>query len=129
MERVVLKSKRGRPPRGTGKKAEAMAKRAALLTGTLPHMLLLEWAVTGFMDGEELSTMMRLDACKAAANYFAPRLVSSKIDGRVSIDDSGQSIEDLRKQIVTDAIELGLMPEQALSLTKTIGVSNGKNHD
>jgi hypothetical protein len=83
---VVVK-RRGTPRPGTGRprgrinrlSAEAIAE--AMATGELPHQFLLRVARGAKIGDYQPTFAERLDAAKAAAPYYAPKL--SAIDARI----------------------------------------------
>ena len=58
-----------------------VAIEAATKTGELPHEFLLRVARGEAVDGETPTFDKRVDAAKAAAPYFAPRLATATIQG------------------------------------------------
>jgi hypothetical protein len=54
---------------------------AATKTGELPHEFLLRVLRGEAIDGEKPAFDKRIDAAKAAAPYFAPRLATATIQG------------------------------------------------
>lgn len=80
----------GRKPGGVNKMSAAARERAAL-TGELPHELLLRVSRGENIDGHKPTFQDRVDAAKAAAPYFAPRM--STIDASV-VSGSG-SLESM----------------------------------
>lgn len=69
----------GRPP-GAIAKVTAKARQEAAKSGELPHEWLLRVMRNDEIDGEKPVLAQRIDAAKAAAPYFAPRLAQSQID-------------------------------------------------
>jgi len=138
----------GRPFGALGKRAQALADRQSRLTGKMPHELLLEWAQTGVM--EQVQTMekkgklvpvrdadgafvkqefvldpyMRLDAAKAAANYYAPRLSSTVLTGK---DGGPMELETIERSARTYILEklAGIVARQT-SLSDTANASQAE---
>jgi hypothetical protein len=79
----------GRRP-GAGRKAGSVnqisqrAREQASKTGELPHEFLLRVARGENIDGHEPAFPERMDAAKAAAPYFAPRLSTAAIDASIT---------------------------------------------
>ena len=79
-------------PKGSANKANKLAIEKAREGGELPHEFLLRIARGESIDGEAPSLTMRVDAAKAAAPYFAPKLaqvtqeIETKITGVVSAE-------------------------------------------
>ncbi|MGN6519994.1 MAG: hypothetical protein ACTHK2_11285 [Dokdonella sp.] len=67
------------------------ASEAAAETGELPHMLLLRISRGERIGAYEPTFPDRVDAAKAAAPYFAPKLASTEFKGSLS----GRSVRDL----------------------------------
>ncbi len=88
-EPATEKRGRGRPAGGIALISRAAQKKARR-NGRLPCELLCEWAQLGKMGEVILSIEQRMDAAKAAAPYYSPRLSSTKMtgadDGPVKID-------------------------------------------
>lgn len=116
MPRGGAKPGAGRPKGGKNKPNETMvdAKESVIDTGLLPHEWLREvalgngveqkrWSIKYDLKGEEISRELiteiiyaqftvRIDAAKAAAPYYAPRLASQL----VSIGNSGDITKTLK---------------------------------
>ena len=79
-------------PKGAVSRMSDKARAAASQTGVLPHEFLL-----GVMRGnpigcnERPSLTQRLDAAKAAAPYFAPRIASFTHNGAITMEPSSSS--------------------------------------
>jgi hypothetical protein len=74
----------GRKP-GAVNKITQRAREAAARTGELPHEFLLRISRGEEIDGHTPEFAERVDAAKAAAPYYAPRLATSQVDLRASI--------------------------------------------
>lgn len=72
----------GRKP-GSVNRISMRAMEEAAKTGELPHEFLLRVARGEKVGDHEPSFENRMDAAKAAAPYFAPRLASAKIESSV----------------------------------------------
>lgn len=68
----------GRKP-GSANKMSMEARERAAKTGELPHEFLLRVARGEEIDGNKPTFADRLDAAKAAAPYYAPKLSSSNV--------------------------------------------------
>ena len=66
-------------PKGRTTKATEAAIEAAAATGLLPHEFLLAVARGETIDGHTPTFAERMDAAKAAAPYYAPRLQSADV--------------------------------------------------
>lgn len=80
---------RGGKREGAGRKlggVNKMSKKAreeAAMTGELPHEYLLRISRGEEIDGYKPTFTERMDAAKAAAPYFAPRLSTTDVNARV----------------------------------------------
>ena len=68
----------GRKP-GSVNQMSRNAREAAAKTGELPHMILLRIARGEKIDGHTPAFSERMDAAKAAAPYFAPKLAATEV--------------------------------------------------
>lgn len=68
---------------GSLNKVSKRAREEAAATGELPHEFLLRIARGESIDGHAPAFNERIDAAKAAAPYFAPRLATTSIDANV----------------------------------------------
>jgi len=77
---------RGGARAGAGRKlgsVNAMSQRAreeAAATGELPHQVLLRVSRGESIDGHKPSFAERMDAAKAAAPYYAPKLAATTVE-------------------------------------------------
>lgn len=69
-------------PKGKKNYKTILKQELAKRRGKMPHALLCEWAQTGLMDGKPLSTRMRVECAKAAAQYYAPKYMSTEFTGK-----------------------------------------------
>lgn len=78
----------GRPPGSATRRTREVADRAAA-SGLLPHEFLLRVVRGEAIDGTVPSFADRLEAAKAAAPYFAPRLaaVDMRSEGTLVVKD------------------------------------------
>ena len=67
-------------PKGAISRMNTVAREAARRTGELPHQFLLRVARGEEIDGTVPTLNLRVDAAKAAAPYFAPRLASQNVN-------------------------------------------------
>jgi len=80
---------RGGARPGAGRKLGSMnrlsnrAREQAMTTGDLPHEFLLRVARGEEIDGHIPTFAERIDAAKAAAQYFAPRLTAAHVDAAI----------------------------------------------
>lgn len=72
----------GRKPGGVNKMSKK-AREEAAKTGELPHEYLLRISRGEEIDGYKPTFTERMDAAKAAAPYFAPRLSTTDVNARV----------------------------------------------
>src|ERR1700704_5836509 len=94
-------------PKGAISKMSAASRQAAAATGELPHQFLLR-----VMRGEPIEDHTptfeeRLDAAKAAAPYYAPRLATQQVKLQTLRDASD---EELDAALVTSLKQLGDSP-------------------
>jgi len=82
----------GRKP-GSVNRMSTKAREQAATTGELPHEFLLRVARGELVDGHVPAFNERMDAAKAAAPYFAPRLATAQFDVRAL--HANRSAEDL----------------------------------
>lgn len=69
----------GRKP-GSVNQMSRRAREEAAKTGELPHMILLRIARGEVLDGHTPAFSERMDAAKAAAPYFAPKLAATEFN-------------------------------------------------
>lgn len=78
----------------------AAARASAAQTGLLPHEFLLSvMRGTRICGGERPSIAQRLDAAKAAAPYFAPRMASLTHDGGITVEQNTPSDLEAARRI------------------------------
>lgn len=91
---------RGGPRPGAGRKKGARNKRtAALITkaegsGMLPHEFLCAVSQGMEIDGYKPSFDERIDAAKAAAPFYAPKLQSTAHSGGISVKKDASDLSD-----------------------------------
>jgi hypothetical protein len=78
---------------GSLNKISQRAREEAEKTGELPHEFLLRVSRGESIDGHEPGFSERIDAAKAAAPYFAPRLSTTAIDA--SITNRNKTAEEM----------------------------------
>lgn len=76
----------GRKP-GSVNRMSARAREAAAKLGELPHAFLARVARGDEIDGHKPTFNERMDAAKAAAPYFAPRLSTTDISAFVRTEE------------------------------------------
>lgn len=72
----------GRKPGSTNRMSNR-AREAAAKTGEMPHEFLLRVVRGEDIDGHLPTFAERIDAAKAAAQYFAPRLTAAHVDAAI----------------------------------------------
>lgn len=78
----------------------AEARAAAAETGILPHEFLLRVMRGEYVSGKDRPSMtQRLDAAKAAAPFFAPRMSSINHDGGIKVEEKKCSNLELARRI------------------------------
>ena len=70
---------------GSVNKMSQFARDEAAKTGELPHEFLLRVSRGGAVQEYTPSFQERIDAAKAAAPYFAPKLSTTAVDANVSV--------------------------------------------
>lgn len=87
-----IRKQRGGKRAGAGRKGaknklSLAARQAAARTGELPHEFLLRVSrgKVRAIDGEKVDLAMRLEAAKAAAPYYAPKLTSVSQESKVQV--------------------------------------------
>jgi len=83
----------GRKP-GSVNKITQRAREAAAKTGELPHEFLLRIVRGEAIDGHAPEFAERMDAAKAAAPYYAPRLATTVVAAQVSNMPARQLTDD-----------------------------------
>ena len=104
---------RGGKRPGAGRKKGAISKMTeearavAEATGELPHELLLRASRGEEISGHTPTFMERVDAAKAAAPYYQPRLASQEVLVNKGADPVRQDVEALKKRIRERNVRLG----------------------
>lgn len=118
----VVKRKRGRKPGSPSSAITAMVRAKAVRTGKLPHEILLDIARGEpidhhVWDHEKKAYVKRsiyppwedrVDAAKAAAPFYAPRLAASVVKTPGSQDPSGMSDKQLNDELRNLLLEFGI---------------------
>lgn len=117
-EEETPKKKRGRPKgiAGISNQSKELIE-AAQATGELPHEFLLRVCRGGVLDNGYIPTWEeRINAAKAAAPYFAPKLAA------VSVTDSGGSLA----QFFNAALLSGLNQTELAVIEKVLAFMSGQ---
>lgn len=83
----------GRKPGGLNKMSAA-AREIAARTGELPHEVLLRVSRGETIDGYKPSFAERMDAAKAAAPYYAPKLAATTLEATFRPTVAAEDLSD-----------------------------------
>lgn len=108
----------GRKP-GSVNLMSAKAREEAAKTGELPHEFMLRVMRGEEIDGHTPEFKDRMDAAKAAAPYFAPRLASTNIDATLS--GQRRSMHDYSEEELWEILLSALPPEEQERQRKKAG--------
>lgn len=89
-------------PKGSANKMTRLAREQAAEAGMLPHEFLAAVARGEPVDGYVPTFEDRLDAAKAAAPFYAPRLASTQV--QASITHSHEDMLDALERVSTEEI-------------------------
>jgi hypothetical protein len=92
-----------------------LEERARLFAGKLPHELLLLWAVDGHIEGEPLDVGQRIEAARAAAPYYAPRLTP-----QILVNNNETSVDQVSDRLLDRVFGVLARVHAAQQETRTI---------
>lgn len=112
----------GRPLAAVSKVTREAVERARE-TGQLPHEFLLRITRGESIDGRTPTIQQRIDAAKAAAPYFAPRLTPTEVTPNTSGRFEDMSVEELDayiadREALHKSLQEGYTTKQALVMTR-----------
>lgn len=93
-------------PKGSANKMSQRAREEAASAGMLPHEFLAAIARGDDIDGHVPTFEERMDAAKAAAPFYAPKLASTQMNATITEETHEERLERLARRAATGIVTL-----------------------